>query len=838
MINAFSSSNQSDQSPASSGDSFRPSPSVLPTPSGLPGATFTSQAPVPPTGMPQAGMAMNTGVGGGSSQAGNTKPSLKPKRKMPLGMIVGVFALLLLLIGGAVGLYLIRQNQDLRQQASSGWCTGQAQCPAGWTWGGGETYCATGLKLCTEGGGGGGGGGGTPPEKCDGSAVTAVACRDKDVNFNAGPCVCRRTSGTLCACVVPDSTVNQPIGSPCSTNSNCATNNCANNVCAAANNGGGGGACTPTNPEGSCPTGKTCNDGVCEVTQVPIDGNCSSDASCGSGRICQNNRCIQNPCEAAGSAYSCQADAVTCISKNGSVVNLSCGASRTCCKDIRSIGGVDPQCTRQGANCTSGDTAGFCDFIAEEGFLCRAKVSPGGLCAGVDYACLSGICGGSSTGYRCQPPGNPVPAVCRKDDPSTYNTCLANDVYKCEKEVGTKIISCSSLSRICQDGACVPPITCGDNICSATETNTSCPADCGTGLGIRCENNSDCTSITIGNQNIKSICSVTTYGKWCVRETPSGCGNKVCDLSETVSTCPIDCLGKVTDCSNNAACGTGLSCLLPQGICISTTAVCGNKQCDLGESKLSCPADCGTGGTSYCDTSGTNTTQCTDKVEGSACKTTNNQNGYCSILTSASANSQCGCKTTPLIPRDDDIPVVGDKCTNDATKTIASYIKFTCDKCTYATEGGVAAWRCYDRRVDSATALTMLPGECGQVDQLDSSGAFCGYKPADYTCGKPECQTTQTTPPGNPTGPQCLSISMSNPTPKLNDSVSFTCGTVPNVTTYRFRIQKPDGTITTIPSSASQPNVSGTYQITTGGTYKAQCAICQNNQCQEFESLN
>ncbi len=46
--------------------------------------------------------------------------TLKPKRKIPLKLIIGAIALALVLIGAAVGLYLAKQNADTRQQASGG----------------------------------------------------------------------------------------------------------------------------------------------------------------------------------------------------------------------------------------------------------------------------------------------------------------------------------------------------------------------------------------------------------------------------------------------------------------------------------------------------------------------------------------------------------------------------------------------------------------------------------------------------------------------------------------------------------------------------------------------
>ncbi len=104
---------------------------------------------------------------------------------------------------------------------------------------------------------------------------------------------------------------------------------------------------------------------------------------------------------------------------------------------------------------------------------------------------------------------------------------------------------------------------------------------------------------------------------------------------------------------------------------------------------------------------------------------------------SCNTNNDCGgsVPTTPPQPT-----IAAGKCPNDSSKTAVTYIKFTCPGgCQITTENGVTAARCYSNRQDSSSPLS-LNGVCGQVDVLDSSGAFCGY--TEYTCGQPQCQPT------------------------------------------------------------------------------------------------
>jgi hypothetical protein len=96
-----------------------------------------------------------------------------------------------------------------------------------------------------------------------------------------------------------------------------------------------------------------------------------------------------------------------------------------------------------------------------------------------------------------------------------------------------------------------------------------------------------------------------------------------------------------------------------------------------------------------------------------------------------------------------------------------------------------------------------------------------------------------------PTGPMCISISMTNITrpantatqdPSRGDAVRFTCGEVAGAARYIFRVIEPDGLIATLSATGRTSN---SYTISKSGKFAAQCQICTgaaDSTCLPYEN--
>ncbi|PIY80072.1 MAG: hypothetical protein COY80_04805 [Candidatus Pacebacteria bacterium CG_4_10_14_0_8_um_filter_42_14] len=83
-------------------------------------------------------------------------------------------------------------------------------------------------------------------------------------------------------------------------------------------------------------------------------------------------------------------------------------------------------------------------------------------------------------------------------------------------------------------------------------------------------------------------------------------------------------------------------------------------------------------------------------------------------------------------------------------------------------------------------------------------------------------------------GPVCLNLSIDNPAPEYGQTVNLTCGTVPGITQYEFRLLPPNGT-----TALKLPSTGNTASFTVNeiGAYKARCVICPNGVCQTSDFL-
>lgn len=238
-------------------------------------------------------------------------------------------------------------------------------------------------------------------------------------------------------------------------------------------------------------------------------------------------------------------------------------------------------------------------------------------------------------------------------------------------------VNCPS-GQFCQDGACVAPVasvSCTDGLKNQDESDV----DCG---GLKCSKCVVGRFCGVSGDCVSGLCS----GGVCVQ--PVVCGNGQCEAGESCSSCSQDCgvcpsVCGDGSCNGNESCS---SCALDCGSCL---AVCGNSKCESGESCSSCSQDCGVC-TSRCGDG-----SCNGNETCSSCSTDCGScpivcgNGKCeSGETCSSCAQDCGICTT-FFCQD-----------NDATTPSDFYVKSSCadaegthdDYCETATL--VRDWYC------------------------------------------------------------------------------------------------------------------------------------------------
>ena len=381
--------------------------------------------------------------------------------------------------------------------------------------------------------------------------------------------------------------------------------------------------------------------------------------------------------------------------------------------------------------------------IAHDGPGCDQAVVQEGVCETDEYCCDSvwdETCVDEVTEFGCGTCGV-VPgcgdgdcaadehcASCPQDcgGACVGDCCLANGSPGC-KMLALAICVCEQDAYCCTDewddacvaevdefgcGQCAPEPYCGDGTCSAGETCSTCPDDCGQcqGTGDCCADNGTpgCDNPAIQNCVCQqdSFCCEDEWDDVCVGEVNDfgcgtcganpGCGDGACGVDESCSICPEDCgpCGGTGDCCEeheapgcddpevqNCLCALDSFCCEKEWdmICVqevtelgcgecggSVTPGCGNDICDVDETCDLCPEDCG-----WCPSEGdcctpNGTAGCDDvAVQNCVCE----QDTWCCTVEwdFACANEvmsfECG-ECTGSTNCGDDICVAGETCQN------------------------------------------------------------------------------------------------------------------------------------------------------------------------------
>ncbi len=357
--------------------------------------------------------------------------------------------------------------------------------------------------------------------------------------------------------------------------------------CGTCTNVCGDGACDPTEScttcAADCNACPTCGDTVCSVSEscttcpgdcgaCPIvcgDGTCNGSESC-SSCIADCGACApgcgNGTCAAPETCGSCPLDCGACPSTCG---DLMCTGVENCLSCPGDCGRCTSTCGNQSCEAFAGETCASCAPdcgtcaplphvlcrqglpIAKLSHPCAAKVcgiDPFCCAGGWDEACVAEVT--SACGLSCATCGN--------------GTC----------DPGEDCATCADC------GSC--PASCGDGLCSAFESCGSCPIDCG-----------PCAAC--GNGICEYFAGEVCGGCMadCGSCGPT-CGDGVCSGTETCSDCPTDC-GPCAKVCGDGMCDVyrGESCASCSADCGTCASSCGDARCTANESTCTCASDCG-----------------------------------------------------------------------------------------------------------------------------------------------------------------------------------------------------------------------------------------------------
>jgi hypothetical protein len=320
----------------------------------------------------------------------------------------------------------------------------------------------------------------------DGNACTVDTC-DPSVGCQSAPAppgLCDDgdacTSGSTCVAgqCKPAASVNCDDKNPCTSDVCDKVSGCSS---------------TPVADGGACDDGKVCTEsdackgGVCTgpIKSCPSDGNACTDDSCTE----QNKGCLSvaiplpllcddnNPCTSGDVCEGslCKGVSQVCDDKN-SCTSDSCVAGTGCVFAPLDTGACDATACQAAGTCSAGTCSGAAKNC-DDGNLCTsdscdpvtgcqhtpntAPCFDGSVCSENDQ-CQQGVC----------VPG--IPLACEDGNPCTDDGC--EQYTGCIFEAKPTGSSCGS-NLSCVVGVCLDN-SCGDGLCSPSETTDSCAQDC------------------------------------------------------------------------------------------------------------------------------------------------------------------------------------------------------------------------------------------------------------------------------------------------------------------------------------------------------------------------
>ena len=358
--------------------------------------------------------------------------------------------------------------------------------------------------------------------------------------------------------------------------------------------------------------------GVCYPEEHIEDAdNCGCNGPCGDGVECMEGECVPvcgnlicQP-EMGENCENCAEDCSSCPPEcgngviegfeecdDGDLVNFD-GCSSECKSEVMVCGNlvVEPDNGEEcdDGNAMSGDGCsdicewedGYCgnhiceDVIGETCSNCEED------CGDCDWDCGDGTCEGDETCLSC-------PADCACDAAAVCYKAECCEPYCEEAECGDD--GCGALCGVCVDGD-----GCVNGLCYPAAQDCAELLDCLDGCG-----GDDLCPGACVEAAATSAKSTYLALKTCLDSYCDGMVDDACFDAEVVEHCKnqyIECVACSPDCDGlqcglDAACGVSCGTCMgeatcEQGLCIQPPEVCGDGDCEAGESCGSCPEDCG-----------------------------------------------------------------------------------------------------------------------------------------------------------------------------------------------------------------------------------------------------
>ncbi|MCC6552132.1 MAG: DNRLRE domain-containing protein [Polyangiaceae bacterium] len=339
-----------------------------------------------------------------------------------------------------------------------------------------------------------------------------------------------------------------------------------------------------------------------------------------------------------------------------------------------------------------------------------------------------------------------------------YQPSCGNGVCGAAETCSSCALDCGTCPPACGDGSCngdetcsscttdcgdCPP-ACGDGSCNGDETCGTCPADCGVcppvcGNGV-CEVSEDCS----------------TCGSDC-GACPAACGDGSCNGDETCSTCAGDCGVCPPTCGDPTCNGeeTCMTCAADCGVC---PPACGDGACNGIETCSTCAADCGAcppacgdgscNGTETCSTCAADCNACAPACGDGSCNGTETCStcaADCGACPPTCGDGSCNGDETCSIC-DEDCGTCPTACGNGTCETGESCASCAadCGPCPAACGNGAceATESCTSCAADCGSCPPMCgDGTCNETETCSACPSDCGLCPV--VCGDQMCAATE-----------------------------------------------------------------------------------------------